>query len=356
MAEEKSRFSKYVIPAIFLVALVIVGIYAFAWLQSDAGARQLEKIKSLSAQYNPVTLLKKQYGEAQRAVTWTSEANATAQKQGILLKGFTALAKKATPGAEVLLKYNLGVNIPSSYSVPTDFNCKLQSTGEEGETIPPNPVRITSSKTPSVRCKFAGAQTGTLAGPVRIEGGITFPYTTKDVKLPVYLARAGAAENFFEKYGINERQPIKAKYNEEPVELALGVSDENVQPVIVEENGFPMVGIAAHNRWGGKIKSVTSFELTLPEGVTINKELSKNPSAICPFELSKTEKGKNMYRAPESVLEEIAFLQPSETFECWLKIDPEVIAADADYAKKEYSTSMSYIYETTPQFDVVTFE
>ena len=356
MAEEKSIFSKYMLPAIFLFALLIVGIYAFAWLQSDAGARQLEKIKGTWDKYNPVTLLTSQYDEAKRAVTWTSEANATAQKQGILLKGFTALTKKAAPGTEMLFKYNIDANIPSSYSVPTDFYCRIQLTETEGEIVPPNPVRITSSKVPSVRCKFAETQTDRLAGPVRVEGGITFPYTTKDVKLPVYFARTEAAENFFEKYGINERQPIKAKYYEEAVELALGVSDENVQPVTVEEDSFPMVGIAAHNRWGGKVKSITSFELTLPEGVTIDKELSKSPSAICPFELSKTDKGKNMYRAPESVLEGISFLQISETFECWLKIDPEVIPTDADYAKKEYATTMSYIYETTPQFDVVTFE
>lgn len=356
MAEEKSIFSKYMLLAIFLFALTIVGIYAFAWLQSDAGARQFETIKGTWDKYNLGTLLTSQYGEAKRAVTWTSEANATATKQGIVLKSFTALTKKAAPGAEVLFKYSLNANIPSSYSVPTDFYCKIQSTGAEGEIVPPNPVRITSSKTPNVRCKFAETQTDKLAGPIRVEGGVAFPYTTKDVKLPVYFARTGAAENFFEKYGINERQPIKAKYNEEPVELALGVSDENVQPVTVEENSFPMVGIAAHNRWGGKVKSVTSFELTLPEGVTIDKELSKSPSATCPFELSKTERGKNLYRAPESVLESVSFLQLSETFECWLKIDPEVIPADADYTKKEYETTMSYIYETTPQFDVVTFE
>ncbi len=356
MPEEKSRFTRFVLPAVVLIALAIVGVYAFVWLQSDAGARQFESLKTAWGKYNPVALLTGQYDEAKRTVSWTSDTNSTAKKQGIILNAFSALSKKMAPGGEVVLKYDMTINIPQTYTVPTDFYCKVSSTGVEGEIIPPNPVRITSTSKPSVRCKLSGETTDTLSGPVRIDGGLTFPYTTKDVKLPVYFARPDIAEDFFNKYGIEERNPIKAQYNEEPVELAIGVSDDNMQPVIVEEAGFPMIGIAAHNRWGGKVKEVTSLEMTLPEGAAINQELSKSPSITCPFEFVRTEKGKNLYRASGSVLQSITFLQTTQTFECWLTLDPEIIPQDADYSKKEYTAAISYVYETAPKSDVVTFE
>ncbi len=357
MAEERRvtyYFESYLVPLIFIIALVVLGIYAYAWLSSESGQTQWVQAKAAFGKYNPVTLITGQIWETQRAVTWTGESNATAKKQGIQLNSFSAISTKALAGGDILLKYGIDTNIPSTYTIPTDFYCKISSTEAEGETIPPNPVTITSTKTPSVRCKFSEEQTKTLSGPVKIDGWLTFPYTTKDVKLPVYLARETAAENFFDKYGINERQPIKVQYNEEPVELAIGVSDENTQPVIVAEESYPMIGIAIHNRWGGKIKAITGFEMTLPEGITVNQQITKNPTTICPFELSTTTKaGDNVYKAPASMLTELE-TSNLETFECWLNIEQDIIPQDSDYIKKSYAASISYIYQTNPKTGVVT--
>jgi len=353
MAEEKSILYKIVVPVIFIIALIIIGIYAFAWFNSDAGQRQFEKISEGWTKYNPISLLLGQVKETQRTISWTGESNATAQKQGILLNSFNALSTKTISGGDIILKYDITSNIPSTYTIPTDFYCKISKTIATGEIIPPNPITITSTKIPNVRCKFGEAQTQLLEGPTKIEGWFTFPYTTKDVKLPVYFARETSAEDFFTKYGINERQPIRVQYNEEPVELAIGVSDENIQPVIVEEDSYPMIGLAVHNRWDGKIKAITGFEITLPRGVTINEELTQNPTTICPFELSTTKDEKNIYKAPISMLTE---LQTSnlETFECWINIEEDVIPLDSDYVKKEYEASISYIYSVSPKIAVVT--
>ncbi len=357
MAEEKSRFSKYIVPIIIIAAFIIVGIYAFAYLQTDAGQRQLTLISEGVKAYNPITLITSQVEETKRAVSWTTETNTSSVKQGVNLKSFMALSKKAAAESSIILKYDLDVNIPSTYTVPTDFNCRIPSTDLTGEIIPPNPIKITSGKEPSVRCKFNEAQTKGLKGPTKIEGGFTFPYTTKNIKLPVYFARPENAEDFFTKYKLDENQPIKAKYSGEPVELAIGVSDENLQPVVVgEDQSYPMIGLAINNRWGGRIKSITAFELSLPEDLTINQELTKNPTQSCPFELTRTEKGRNIYTASSSVLETLTIIENSQTFECWLNINPDMIPSDADYVKKDYTSSISYTYDVLPKVDVVTVE
>lgn len=346
--EKKSIFSKYAIPLIFIFALIIVGIYAWVWIGSEAGQRQLGGVGEFLKKV--IALPGEQLAATKRAVSWTSETNPEAEKQGILLEGFSALAKKIQGGGDMILKYDLRVNLPPEYTVPTEFYCKIQGTDTNGEIIPPNPTTITSTKKPTVRCKFSGEQTEKLLGATKVEGGFLFPYTTKDVKLPVYFARE-SSDDFFDRYGIAERNPIRSQYNQEPVELAMGVSDENLQPVVVGENEFPMIGIAAHNRWGGKIKSITSMELRLPEEAAIKGE----PTTLCPFKLEKTERGYSTFKAQASLLDEI-LIEDTIVFECWLEIDQSIISADADYSKKEYRAEMSYIYEVNPKVEVVTVE
>lgn len=348
MTEERKRLN-FVLAIIFLIALIIVGIYAWAWLQSEAGGRQMGKLGAFWEKYSPLKLMTTQYEETRKAISWETQTNPEAEKQGIMLKGFDSLRTKIRGGEELTLKYDIDIKIPEGDSVPVDFNCTIKDTGTQGEIIPPNPTTITSGKKPTVRCKFTELQTETLLGAIKIEGGFEFPYTTEDVKLPVYFA-VEETEDFFEKYGIDESNPIQTQYNQEPVGIAIGVSDANIQPVVVGDE-YNMIGIGIYNKWDGKLKQITSFELAVPEEVTITDE----PSTTCPFEFSKQERGKNIYKAPVNILDDIAIDNPM-SFECWIDISESIIPMDSDYTKKEYAASIGYIYETSPKTAVVTVE
>lgn len=344
-----SVFSKYVLLLVFIIALVIAGVYAWAWLQSEAGARRMGEIGAFWEKYGPIKLMTKQYEETRKAISWETQTNPEAEKQGIMLKSFDSLRSKIKGGEELTLKYDIEVKVPEGASVPTDFYCKIKDTDIQGEIIPPNPTTITSGKKPTVRCKFTELQTETLLGATKIEGGFMFPYTTEDVELPVYFAREETGD-FFEKYGIPERNPIQTQYNQEPVGIAIGISDANIQPVIAKDE-YNMIGIGIYNKWDGKLKQITSLELVVPQEVTITSE----PTTTCPLEFSKQEKGKNIYKAPAGILDDIAIDSPM-SFECWADISESIIPMDAEYSKKKYAASIGYLYEVSPKTAVVTVE
>ncbi|MFH1065762.1 MAG: hypothetical protein V1734_04635 [Nanoarchaeota archaeon] len=347
---------------IVLFLLIILAVYLFFYFSSPGGQRAFTQFKNAIAPYNPVTWYTKEIAKAQDIGNiWSSEPTAV-EKKGILFESFKPVGSEEIPqGTLALFTYGLKLSNAEVSRTPVTLTCNIKGKNLQGDILPTNPMYITGKRiTENVRCRLSKEITNSLSGTVEVEGGASFPFKTEDVRLKVYITSRAMEDNlpddkdFFDYMNIPESQPIRAQYNGEPMEIGIGVSTENTQPVVVEEGINPLVGITINNRWDGRMTNLTSLTLTLPKELTINEELSSNPNEVCPFTLSRQGRETNEYKASGEVIESISLDSGRlRSFECWVDVAPELLGS-APYVVKEYAVDAEYNYQLPTQTATIT--
>ncbi len=349
--------------AIIVLALILLAVYGYYWIASPGGQRNVFQFKNAIAPYNPVTWYSTEIAKAQQIGNiWTSEPTAV-EKKGILFESFKPVGSEEIPqGTLALFKYGLKLSNAEVSRTPVTLTCDIKGKELKGDILPANPMYITGKRiTENARCRLSKEITNSLSGTVEVQGGASFPFKTEDVKLKVYFTSI-AMENslpddkdFFDYMNILESQPIRAQYNGEPVEIGIGVSTENTQPVVIEEGMNPLIGITINNRWDGKMTNLTSLTLTLPKELTINDVVSSNPpNEVCPFTLSRQGRDTNEYKASSEIIESISLDSGRlRSFECWVDVAPELLGT-APYVVKEYAVDAEYNYQLPTQTATIT--
>lgn len=363
-SEEKREATRsHFLGTLFVLVLVIVGVYVVYHFLSPAGQRQLTEAKLFVHEYNPASWYKGKLLEAQSIGDVWGTNDVAEEKKGVLFEGFSSRTGAQVPqGVPVTFAYDIKLSNTEVSNLKLAMGCKVKGKDIEGD-INENPMIVSGRRmTKYARCTLPAEVTQGLSGTVEVEGSVSFPFKTEDVRIKVYFTGEETemglpeGEDFFEYMGIDESQPILAEYHGEPVEIGLGVSVNNQQPVVLSEGFNPLVGISLSNQWSGKMSKLASMKLELPKEVTINQEISKSPSRLCPFVLSRQGTDKNEYRADESFIQDIKLStgdEKSTAFECYLDVSPELLGT-SEYAVKEYKAEAEYEYELEPKTAVIT--
>lgn len=355
----KSRF----LFILVLAAVIFLLVVAYSYFTSDAGQRKLQQIGEIVRTYNPIAIYKHQLDIAQQTGNiWTAESNLSQVQAGILFKDFSAVGSKEIPqGSPFVAAYKVALQGVTLESTKIKFSCIIQDPSgllkgvlmENGTSliVPSDEVEV-SGKTfrENVRCIIPPEATQNMEGTYQLKGKLSFPSATKNVKLNVYFTTQERLANegidyadFFNEFKIDESLPIRAQYNGEPVEIGMGVSTDNEQPVLV---GNGLLGITLTNRWDGKVTRINDLTVSLPESVMIDSELTKNPNLQCPLSSSGSSRGRNEYSMDEAFKAVEIKKGLSQTYECFLKIDESVLGADEPYTKKAYVVNAEYQFES----------
>lgn len=360
--KEKKTVRSKSLWVFMVLALILLGVYAYYWAASPGGQRMIVQAKNLFMEYNPATWYTKQIAKAQDiGNVWSAEPVA-AEKKGILFESFRPTGSEEIPqGSIALFTYGLKLSNAEVTRTPLTMTCEVKDKNLAGQVLPANPIYITGRRiTEDVRCRLPKEITQSLDGTVEVMGGVSFPFKTEDVRLKVYFTSRAMedslpeGQDMFSYMHIDESQPIRAQYNGEPIEIGIGVSTENTQPVILNEGTHPLVGITINNRWDGNMTKLTSLKLTLPRELTINQELSANPNEICPFTLSRQGRETNEYKASNEFISTFSLASERlRSFECWLDVSADFLG-NAPYVVKEYRVDAEYEYELPKQTATIT--
>lgn len=370
--EKKSSRWKIIPSIILIIVLITLGFYGLAWATSDIGKQRISEWKSTAGKYNPFTWYGEQLktaGETGRI--WGTETKEGAEKVGINFQAFEAMSNKIVPSGSLLAfryKFDVGEGVRG---VPVKLACDVKEDGKKVEDQitklrPAEPKIYTDdpSSYSNILCQVTTKEEKEDK-ILTIEGKVSFPYERQRASLRVYFTKdtVNTGAKFFEKQGLEEKLPIKAIYNKEPIELGLGVGGENIQPTIIGENYFPAIGISLRNKWDGKVIKIKDMNLYLPKEVRISKEESPT-STLCPFEEPLSSGSEYIrYKAKKEYLNKILpFGKGTEeikatyqSFFCWLEID-ESILGGSEYTQDLYSIDVSYDYEFQPKAETITLK
>lgn len=337
---------------LFLFALVTIGVYGYYYLQSPGGRVLISNALVTIGEWNPITLIEKWLAKAQDIGNiYDTESNSTSSEKGIILKDFKLVSSEQVPkGEPVYIKYDIRIVNDFLKRIPVKLKCNLRNKDVDLQLLPSDTITLSGARvTEEARCLVPRELTKNLDGTQQVDGWISFPYKTENVALNVYFVSDSVYnelkedQDFFSYYDIPESNPIRPLYNGEPVEIGIGVSSENLQPVVVREGVSPLVGITLKNAWDGKVVALNDLTLQLPEGIEINSELSQNPSLLCPFEQG-VRNGE--YRMASSMRSLVQIEEGrSRTFECWLNV-LDVLEPGTPYTKRQYKISADYEYQS----------
>ncbi len=353
-----------------LFMLVFGGLYAYYYLTSPGGQRFLGGVATTyeGVQRFFVDLFVQKPREV--GTIFTAETNKTSMDYGVKFTKFESVGSKRIPaGSTASFRYvvTVGENVGN---VKLNLVCNADPKDVvDGDIrlIPNEPLRLStenSAMANNLRCTFKTKGDIEEDKTVTVKGKINFDVSDQRTSLKVYLLsqkeyEALEGKDFFKENNKDEKLPIKAVYNGEPVEVGIGVSENLKQPVVVgDDYPVPLVGISLINRWDGKVTKIKKLLLFLPEGVTINKEMSPQ-SELCPFS-EGTPRGKYIeYAADENILGNLRAFGSGEennyqNFECWLKIENSLVEGRKAGLDTAYHTEISYDYSFNEKSDVIT--
>ncbi|MFH1332262.1 MAG: hypothetical protein ABIH63_03170 [archaeon] len=368
----KSKGLSVVLTIVIVIMVVFGGLYGYFYVTSPTGQRSVTDLwgrvsSGVSNFYNYLFIQQPQ--RAGKAF-YSSDTNDTKVDYGVRFVNFQSVGSKKVPsGATSSFKYVVTVG-ENFENINLNLDCKVDPSDViDGEIskIPSESLKL-SSENPAVannlRCTFKTRGDLTEDKTVTVKGSIKSLIPAQRASLKVYLLSAKEYErlkgqDFFKVNNKNDKLPIKALYNGEPVELGIGVAEDLKQPVIVG-SGYspPLVGITLNNRWEGKVSKINSLLLFLPEGVSIDDSMSPK-SELCPF----TEVGSSgKYKRYEADKEILSLFPPfgsgeteaHRTFECWLKIDDSLVEGKDAGFETAYHVDVSYDYQFNERSDVIT--
>ena len=360
-SEEKSSLGLKTVFIIIVVLLLlpIIGFYAYNYASSSQGQVNVQNAIDFVKENNPFTLYSGMLGEAQTGDIWGgSTTNSSSTKKGVDLDGIDSVSGDSVPAGVdyFLLEYDIDYNNIDSDGVEAEFFCELRE-GDTilgyGEIMPSTSVLL--KRGVDVFCRIDNSIIANLDGVYTVAGWFSFPYATEDVTQKVYFIQEDVSDfldendrEFFSAYGI-DKDLTKSYYNGEPVSVTI---DEDDQPVIVRDYSTPTLGLFLENEWSGSVEELIDMTLYLPSGVTIDEDLTQNPSLACPLTYSGQQTRKNVYKLSSGGDENILnqdFLWGAKIeekkFSCWLNIE-ESIFGDADYVDLDYEVTLDYYYMT----------
>lgn len=364
------------LTGLVILVLVLLAVYGYYWAMSDSGQRAMSGIKEFISKNNPIKWYMDLISQAEDVGKneWSSVPNATSSVKGLVFKDFRAVSTAEYPqGSPISLEYVLELQSFEAENLPVTVDCSLRdkglsstqsNDGTTGITIKPNREFTVSGNRiyDDVRCLVSPTITQALDGTVAFVGAVKFPFKTKDVSLPVYFTTKNVemqlnGQDFFSRFKIEESKPIRAVYNGEPIEVGIGVSTENRQPVVIGEGRTPLVGISLKNRWSGYMSQLSELVLEVPREMTISKDLSQNPNQLCPFILSRTGARVNEYRIADEVKGTISISAGRvKTFECWFDVTDDMIDSNSFYTKRAYKVNAEYMYHLENRTTSVTIK
>ncbi|MEM4245149.1 MAG: hypothetical protein QXR60_03020 [Candidatus Nanoarchaeia archaeon] len=368
--KKKMRGLGFILTIVILFMLVFGGLYAYYYLTSPGGQRFLGNVATTyqGVQSFFVDLFVQKPREV--GTIFTAETNKTSMDYGVKFTKFESVGSKRIPaGSTASFKYvvTVGENVGN---VKLNLACNVEPKDVVSggiNLIPNEPLKLStenSAMANNLRCTFKTNENIEEDRTVTVKGKINFDVSDQRTSLKVYLLsqkeyEAFEGKDFFKENNIDEKLPIKAVYNGEPVEVGIGVSENLKQPVVVgDDYPVPLVGISLINRWDGKVTKIRKMLLFLPEGVTINKEMSPQ-SDLCPFS-EGTSRGKYVeYIADEAILSNLPAFGSGEennyqNFECWLKIEKSLVEGRKAGLETAYHTEISYDYSFNEKSDVIT--
>jgi len=368
-AAQQSTTVKLIVTIVLVLVLIALGFYGYAWASSSVGQQKLSDFRTSVAKYNPLTFYLESLETAkQTGQIWDTKTAEEEKKVGVKFQSFSAIGNKIVPaGSTLAFKYKFDVGEGVKGTV-LDLGCELKEDSSsmlksDPQLIPEKPEVYTDNPLSysNILCQMETMADLEEDKIIKVDGKVGFTQENQRGSLRVYFTKdiINFGEKFFEKYAIEEDLPIRAIYNDEPVELGIGVSDENIQPIILAENYFQSVGISLRNRWDGKVKKVNSMTLSLPQEVKIDK--TKSPaSIICPFgNVESTGRGYVSYKAEQRFLDQIPEIgedgEPYQRFFCWLEVDDSILGG-SQYVQDQYSVSISYDYEFKAKTETVTIK
>jgi len=362
--ESKEKRKSNVLFFVALFAIIMLAVYGWYWYNTPGGERQVVQLKNALAPYNPATWYMGKLSQAQDIGNVWSAGGGNETLKGVLFDSFKVAGSEEIPqGSPVVFAYGLKLANAVVSKLPLTLSCNIKDKDIAGDIIPSNPLIISGKRiTQNARCRFNSEITKELSGTVEVEGGVIFPFSTTDAKLKVYFTSEEMEQSllsadegdFFSYLGIDEQLPLRTAYNGEPIELGIGVSTENEQPVVLREGYNPLIGITLNNRWDGKMLNLTEFRLIIPKELSINQEISQNPNGLCPFTLARQGKTTNEYRASEELIEQVSLEKGRlRSFECWLDVAPELLGS-AQYTVKEYEAEADYVYQLPSRTATIT--
>tara|TARA_Y100000310_G_scaffold340693_1_gene437369 strand:+ start:1755 stop:3032 length:1278 start_codon:yes stop_codon:yes gene_type:complete len=344
---------------VVLLLLPIIGFYAYNYASSSQGQVNVQNAMDFVKENNPLTLYFDFIGEAQTGDVWGgSTTNSSSTKRGVDLNGIDSVSGDSVPAGidYFLLEYDIDYNNIDSDGVEAEFFCELRDGNTVlgfGEIMPSTNVLL--KRGVDVFCRIDNSIIADLDGVYTVTGWFSFPYATEEVTQKVYFIQEDVADfldendrDFFSAYGI-DKDLIKSYYNGEPVSVTI---DEDDQPVIVRDYSTPTLGLFLENEWSGSVEELIDMTLYLPSGVTIDEDLTQNPSLACPLIYSGQQTRKNVYKLSSGGDENILnqdFLWGSKIeekrFSCWLNVEDSIFG-DADYVDLDYEVDLDYYYMT----------
>lgn len=348
-----SFIKSFIIFVIVVFILLLLFTYGYAYYETG----KIEKIWVESGVFGKTKGFFEDlfiYGP-QRASVYGTKTSEDKEDHGIKFKDFKALTPYVLSGSQASFAFILE---PSDdiENVPVELNCGVSDESVVDGDIEVDDDVIYASKPTTYKNLGCYFDTNELREDktIYVEGNVTFPYKTEDVKLDVYFISMEvydkSGETFFDDLGIEEDSVIKVEYKGEPIEVGIGTSldGESIQPVIVGKDfDKTIVAISLSSRWDGRVENINNFELYIPSFLRINKEKSEL-SMVCPFDDGKEENGYFVYKAEEDVLNLLKSFGRGEKenyikFYCFLK--PEGDLNWRSHKKSKYMVNVGYDYE-----------
>ncbi len=363
-----------ILGLIFIILIIVLGIYAYGWSQSSDGQTTIGKainlVSSAKTYINP-----SYWGARIQKIgnVWQTDTDTKSTKKGVIFNSFSASVDNVVQGSMIQVPFGLELKNVDVSVLPINLSCSLKDKDKKtihGTIIPKNPlVAYGGAIDQSAYCRIEGKHTKGLKGKVEIEGRVGFPFETKGATLKVYFTTQKVKDlldpykkmkpdefssHFFKYYKIQEKQPISVKYKGEPVAVGMAARYSQRQPVILSQTENPIIGISIDNKWDGNMTQVNNFILYLPKGVTINQKISKNPNMDCPFIERRSGSKYVEYIVDSKIKDQITLgIAKSMAFTCWLNVEDGFVGT-GNYLTQNYKVDFSYYYDIEPQKAVLT--
>ena len=301
---------------------------------------------------------------------WGTEKAPDAEDLGIIFEGFSTVTPVIPSGDEAVFIYDFSVSddVGETGEVPLELIClseqeefyeqdKTITSSSDGDVMVSamNPGSYLNNKCTIKTTKINKDEV------LKVKGSARFTYSTEDVTLDVYFLKGDLyrtqGKDFFDIYNIDEKLPIKSKYNGEPVAIGIGTSlqeGKQYQQPVSTDSEYAYIALTLRNEWNGFVSRLEGVEFYLPLGVELHEE-EKGDNLICPFKGGDEDKrGYNKYAADENILEKIdKFGHEQEmnfvSFFCRIEMEDSTLLRDSPHTKKQYIASAEYVYEFSPK-------
>ncbi len=360
----------YIFTILIVFVAVFGGLYGISYAQTPEGQRTIATVGAWPAELvSEAEDFFKKPAEIAKA-TWTAKINKSNEGYGITFVKFQSVGSKKIPaGSTASFKYVVGVGAGVE-NINLNLDCKVdpkEVVKGDVSKIPQDTLKI-STENPAIannlRCNFLTDDQLKEDKTVTVKGMMSFSIPVQRTSLKVYLLASKEYEDlkgkdFFVVNNKPDNLPIKSVYNGEPVEVGIGISEDSKQPVVVGQNYPPsLVGISLINKWDGKVTSIDSLSLILPEGVSIDESMSPS-TELCPFSQGVPYNKVVKYEADKDLLKNIAPFGSGESstfqnFECWLKVDDNLVEGRKAGFETSYHVDLGYSYSFNEKSDIIT--